>query len=68
MPTDTALADLLIKPCSLCRAVLLIVFAHVLVPRSKNRTQSPESGVDGEMRPLGPPSEAGRTLKGPARV
>jgi len=68
-PTDTALADPLIKPGSLCRTLLLIMFAHVLVPRSqKTAAKPPESGVGGEMRPLGPPSEAGRALKGPARV
>jgi hypothetical protein len=44
-PTDTALADFLIKPRSLCRARLLIVFAHVVVPRSqKNFTAPPCKG------------------------
>ena len=40
-----------------------------ILRRAKNRTRPPESGVGGGMRPGGPPSEAGRTLKGPrARV
>jgi hypothetical protein len=40
-PTDTALADFLIKPRSLCRTLLLIVLAHVLVPRSQKTTPKP---------------------------
>jgi hypothetical protein len=36
------LAHLVIKPGSLCRALLLIVFAHVLVPRSQKTAPKPQ--------------------------